>query len=164
MSSVCAPESVTSSLQQHFFPSFPSPQLSAPRYFPPPHNGLPLRAANTSLRRNVTYGVENNYDLKLDVYDRADVATPQPTLIFIHGGGWVGGNKEYIVTSLLPWMAQGWNVVNVEYRLAESVAGARRGRRLSLRAAVGCAERREISLRSETHGGYRRIGRRAPGR
>jgi acetyl esterase/lipase len=67
---------------------------------------------------NVTYGVENNYDLKLDVYDRADVATPQPTLIFIHGGGWVGGNKEYIVTSLLPWMAQGWNVVNVEYRLA----------------------------------------------
>jgi acetyl esterase/lipase len=67
---------------------------------------------------NITYGVENNHQLKLDVYGRADVTAPQPTLIFIHGGGWVGGNKEYIVTSLLPWMALGWNVVNVEYRLA----------------------------------------------
>jgi acetyl esterase/lipase len=67
---------------------------------------------------NIVYGVQNGYDLRLDVYDRIDVTTPQPTLIFIHGGGWVGGTKEYIVTSLLPWIAQGWNVVDVEYRLA----------------------------------------------
>ncbi len=67
---------------------------------------------------NIVYGTQNGYELRLDVYDRIDVITPQPTLIFIHGGGWVGGTKEYIVTSLLPWMAQGWNVVNVEYRLA----------------------------------------------
>ncbi len=67
---------------------------------------------------NIVYGVQNGYDLRVDVYDRIDVTTPQPTLIFIHGDGWVGGTKEYIVTSLLPWMAQGWNVVDVEYRLA----------------------------------------------
>lgn len=67
---------------------------------------------------NVVYGVQNGYDLRLDVYDRIDVTTPEPTLIFIHGGGWVGGTKEYIVTSLMPWLAQGWNVVDVEYRLA----------------------------------------------
>jgi acetyl esterase/lipase len=38
--------------------------------------------------------------------------------MFIHGGGWVGGTKEAITTALLPWLAMGWNVVNVEYRMA----------------------------------------------
>jgi len=67
---------------------------------------------------NVTYLTANNYEAKLDVYSRTDVTTPQPTLIWIHGGGWVGGNKESATFSLLPYMEMGWNVVNVEYRLA----------------------------------------------
>jgi len=67
---------------------------------------------------NVTYLTANNFDAKLDVYTRTDVTTPQPTLIWIHGGGWTGGNKEGALFSLLPYMEMGWNVVNVEYRLA----------------------------------------------
>ena len=67
---------------------------------------------------NVTYLTANNYEAKLDVYARTDVTTPQPTLIWIHGGGWTGGNKEGATFSLLPYMEMGWNVVNVEYRLA----------------------------------------------
>ena len=66
---------------------------------------------------NITYVTANNFDAKLDVYSRTD-ATPLPTLIWIHGGGWVGGNKESATFSLLPYMEIGWNVVNVEYRLA----------------------------------------------
>src|ERR1051326_7700657 len=67
---------------------------------------------------NVTYLVANNYEDKLDVYHRRDAASPQPTLIYIHGGGWVGGTKEASQMSLVPWLEMGWNVVNVEYRLA----------------------------------------------
>lgn len=67
---------------------------------------------------NVTYLTANNYEAKLDVYSRTDVTAPQPTLIWIHGGGWVGGNKESATFSLLPYMEMGWNVVNVDYRLA----------------------------------------------
>jgi acetyl esterase/lipase len=67
---------------------------------------------------NITYLTANSFDAKLDVYSRSDVTTPQPTLIFIHGGGWTGGNKESAAFSLLPYMEMGWNVVNVEYRLA----------------------------------------------
>src|SRR6266571_7857668 len=67
---------------------------------------------------NITYLTANNFDAKLDVYSRTDVTTPQPTLIWIHGGGWTGGNKEGATLSLLPYMEMGWNVVNVEYRLA----------------------------------------------
>ncbi len=67
---------------------------------------------------NITYGVQNNYETKLDVYKRRDIGTtPQPTLIFIHGGGWVGGSKDSSLFSFLPFLEMGWNVVNVEYRL-----------------------------------------------
>jgi acetyl esterase/lipase len=67
---------------------------------------------------NVTYLVANNYEDKLDIYKRRDTTEPQPTLIWIHGGGWTGGTKEAATMSLLPWFEMGWNVVNVEYRLA----------------------------------------------
>ena len=67
---------------------------------------------------NITYSVNNNYESKLDIYKRRDATGPQPTLIWIHGGGWTGGNKESAVMSLMPWFEIGWNVVNVEYRLA----------------------------------------------
>jgi len=66
---------------------------------------------------NVTYLNMGGVDLKLDVYKRRTAATPQPTLIYMHGGFWVAGNKEGAIMSLLPWMEMGWNVVNVEYRL-----------------------------------------------
>lgn len=67
---------------------------------------------------NITYLVANNFEAKLDVYKRRDAQGPQPTLIFTHGGGWVGGNKETAILSFLPYLEMGWNVVNVEYRLA----------------------------------------------
>src|SRR5947207_11538062 len=72
---------------------------------------------------NITYLTANNFEAKLDVYTRSDVTTPQPTMMWIHGGGWTGGNKEGATFSLLPYMEMGWNVVNVEYRLAKSSVG-----------------------------------------
>lgn len=66
---------------------------------------------------NITYLVAGNYELKLDVYKRRDIGTPQPTLIFIHGGGWVQGTKEQSLMAVVPWLEMGWNVVNVDYRL-----------------------------------------------
>ena len=67
---------------------------------------------------NVTYLTASGYDSKLDIYKRKDTTTPQPTVIFIHGGGWILGTKEAALMSLIPWMEMGWNVVNVEYRMA----------------------------------------------
>ena len=67
---------------------------------------------------NVTYLTANGFEAKLDVYRRRDVQTPQPTLVFYHGGGWIGGTKEGSFMSVMPWLEMGWNVVNVEYRMA----------------------------------------------
>ena len=67
---------------------------------------------------NVTYLVENGYEDKLDIYQRRNATGPQPTLLYIHGGGWTGGTKEGAFMSVVPWLEMGWTVVNVEYRLA----------------------------------------------
>jgi acetyl esterase/lipase len=79
-------------------------------------------AADITLRYqitpNVTYLTANNFDAKLDVYAVRGAAAPAPTLIYIHGGGWTGGTKEGSSLTFLPFLQMGWNVVNVEYRLA----------------------------------------------
>ncbi|MEO8097574.1 MAG: alpha/beta hydrolase [Acidobacteriota bacterium] len=69
------------------------------------------------MRPNITYLTMGGMDLKLDVYQKRNVTTPQPTLVYMHGGFWVAGNKEAAIVNLLPWMEMGWNVINVEYRL-----------------------------------------------
>ena len=68
---------------------------------------------------NITYLTANNWEAKLDVYQARDAATPGPTLIYFHGGGWVQGSKEASSLTFLPFLNMGWNVVNVEYRLAK---------------------------------------------
>ena len=66
---------------------------------------------------NVTYLTMGDTQLKMDIYRRRTATTPQPAIIYMHGGFWVAGNKEGAIMNLLPWMEMGWNVVNVEYRL-----------------------------------------------
>jgi acetyl esterase/lipase len=73
---------------------------------------------NYRVTANLTYLTASNYESKLDIYSRRDATTPQPTVVFFHGGFWAAGTKEASLLSLLPWMEMGWNVVNVEYRLA----------------------------------------------
>jgi acetyl esterase/lipase len=67
---------------------------------------------------NITYQLANQYEAKLDLYLPRNGEKPAPTLIYIHGGGWVGGTKESVALRLLPYMKLGMAVVNVEYRLA----------------------------------------------
>jgi acetyl esterase/lipase len=68
---------------------------------------------------NITYLTTNNWDAKLDVYQARGTTTPNQTLVYVHGGGWTGGTKESSALTFLPFLEMGWNVVNVEYRLAK---------------------------------------------
>ena len=72
-----------------------------------------------SIIPNITYSTANNYDCKLDAYVRKGTGGPTPTVIHIHGGGWVAGRKETAILGLLPYFEMGFSVVNVEYRLAQ---------------------------------------------
>ncbi len=85
----------------------------------PPSAQWAVRAANNyQTTANVTYLTANGYESKLDIYSRRGATTPQPTVVYFHGGFWAAGAKEGSLMSLIPWMEMGWNVVNVEYRLA----------------------------------------------
>ena len=67
---------------------------------------------------DLVYSTANGYENKLDLYLPREKSDPRPTLVYIHGGGWVSGAKESSVLRLLPYLRLGMNVVNVEYRLA----------------------------------------------
>jgi acetyl esterase/lipase len=67
---------------------------------------------------NITYLTANNWEAKLDLYLPKELSGPNPTLIYIHGGGWTGGSKEGSLFTFMPYLEKGWSVVNVEYRLA----------------------------------------------
>src|SRR4051812_20239128 len=69
---------------------------------------------------DIVYGTANNTTLKLDVWYQHEITTPQPTLVYIHGGGWIFGTKETSVLQFLPFLEKGWRVVNIEYRMASN--------------------------------------------
>ena len=73
---------------------------------------------NYQVTANLTYLTASNYESKLDIYWRRGATVPQPPVVYYHGGFWAAGTKEGSLLQLLPWMEMGWNVVNVEYRLA----------------------------------------------
>lgn len=77
-----------------------------------------LFANHYSFSPDITYGTANNIPLKLDVWHRQDAKTPVPTVIYIHGGGWVFGDKAGADPLLMPYLQKGWNAVNVDYRMA----------------------------------------------
>jgi acetyl esterase/lipase len=64
------------------------------------------------------YGLHGNIPLKLDFWEPKDNDKPIPTLIYIHGGGWLFGDRTGATPQLLPYFALGWNIVNVDYRMS----------------------------------------------
>jgi len=74
-------------------------------------------AADYQIVPNIVYGVADNFETRLDLYRPRGDRGPLPTLIQIHGGGWVGGSKEGNALRFLPYLEMGWAVVNVQYRL-----------------------------------------------
>ena len=82
------------------------------------------------LEQDVVYYSVDGMDLRLDIFVpdnrlgeppwwEADDRGAKPTIIYIHGGGWVGGAKEDATLILLPFIARDWVVISVDYRLAK---------------------------------------------
>jgi acetyl esterase/lipase len=83
-----------------------------------------------SLSTDINYGTSN--EQKLDIYSQGQwVGEPDywksdtivhPTLIYIHGGGWLGGTKGQITPFIIPYLERGWNVITLDYRTGEGTA------------------------------------------
>ena len=73
---------------------------------------------------NLVYTNINNWEGKLDYYQPKS-NTKLPLVIYIHGGGWTHGNKEAEYDKFKVFLANGYAVANIEYRLAnQAVAPA----------------------------------------
>ncbi|OTG81856.1 alpha/beta hydrolase [Acinetobacter sp. ANC 4558] len=70
------------------------------------------------IHSNIIY--MNNPTLHFDLYQPADIAAlgQRPTIIWIHGGGWVSGSKENARGYFKRLADQGYNVIAVEYQFA----------------------------------------------
>lgn len=70
------------------------------------------------VKNNIAYQIAP--DLHLDVYQAADVYTraPRPTIVWIHGGGWISGSKQHARGYFKRLAAAGYNVIAVQYPLA----------------------------------------------
>lgn len=66
-------------------------------------------------RAEVSYGPH-----ALNVLDfwQAEGNGPRPLLVYIHGGGWVSGDKELKATDLRPFLDRGISCASINYRLS----------------------------------------------
>ncbi|MCL6642669.1 MAG: alpha/beta hydrolase, partial [Candidatus Bipolaricaulota bacterium] len=91
------------------------------------HPGVDPRSASLSAQpplpteRDVTYCTLDGVELKMDIYRPQQVgAAPTPALLYVHGGGWTGGDKRSGegIRDIPELLARGYLVAAVNYRLA----------------------------------------------
>ena len=82
------------------------------------------------VEHDVVYRIAGDKNLRLNVYlpDEFIGEPPwwtndgkgkKPTLLYIHGGGWVVGSKDERVLNVLPYVYRDWVVISINYRLAK---------------------------------------------
>ena len=105
-----------------------------------------LASFHYGIGANIPYVTINNSTSHLDVWENHASKVPVPVLIYIHGGGWVFGDKGGSPNSFLPYIERGWDVVNVEYRMASSASapGAVEDVRCALRWVYNNAAQRHF--------------------
>lgn len=73
---------------------------------------------------DVTYKTSDSIDHKLDIYLPQKSDKKFPVLIFLHGGGWIGGDKAfpekfYLNDFILKFVQSGYAVVSANYTLLD---------------------------------------------
>jgi acetyl esterase/lipase len=80
---------------------------------------FPMRHPEVERIRDITFTRVAGINLKLDVYRPRSRPTACPTLLQIHGGGWVIGTKnQQGVPLMLQLASRGWVCVSANYRLS----------------------------------------------
>ena len=102
----------------------------------------------------------NNTPLKLDVWYPRDNPNPTPTLVYIHGGGWIFGSKEGAVYQLVA--VSGKRLARRQCRISNGGQFARSGggRRYALRSALDLSKCQTIEFRHFEDRSDRTFGRR----
>jgi acetyl esterase/lipase len=80
--------------------------------------GVPLLAAEEiQVEKNLVYATKDKKDLKLDAYLPTGNG-PKPSVVVIHGGGWMSGSKWQLGRYAAALAKRGVNTFAINYRLA----------------------------------------------
>ena len=72
-----------------------------------------------TIQSDVTYCTVDGVDLKMDVYPASSPSGPAPAIVWVHGGGWTGGDKlGELANWLVPLSRAGFVGFSLNYRLA----------------------------------------------
>ncbi|MCX7711817.1 MAG: alpha/beta hydrolase fold domain-containing protein [Clostridia bacterium] len=98
-----------------------------------PQQAAPVRYISTlfykaDVEKDLVYKEVKNFkgeqqELKLDVYQPSgDTASARPAIVFVHGGGLVGGSKDeaYFKNFCTDFVKKGYVVFSIDYRLREN--------------------------------------------
>jgi acetyl esterase/lipase len=77
-----------------------------------------LHAADFTTTKDVEYGRAGAKPLLLDVLAPPRAAHPHPCIVFVHGGGWIGGDKKDMTPFAEAAARAGYVCFNINYRLA----------------------------------------------
>jgi acetyl esterase/lipase len=69
--------------------------------------------------KNVEYKNIDGKSLRLDIYKPKSLSKPAPLLVYIHGGGWVSGQRSDYLVYLVAFAEKGYITATVSYRLLE---------------------------------------------
>lgn len=69
--------------------------------------------------KDVVYLQASGKDVHLDVYRNTAFEGPRPVLVYVHGGAWWKGEKPAGWGGFRAYLAAGFSVVTVEYRLTD---------------------------------------------
>jgi acetyl esterase/lipase len=67
--------------------------------------------------KNIEYKNAGGKSLQLDLYRPRNLSGPAPLLVFIHGGGWSGGDRKDYLVYLLSFARKGYVTATISYRL-----------------------------------------------
>lgn len=86
------------------------------------YSSIQYTEAQLTTVSNQTYGTATNYQgqtvsLALDVYLPPDIGTPRPTIVTVHGGGFVSGARTSMTGTAKGYARRGYAAVNISYRL-----------------------------------------------
>ncbi len=81
------------------------------------------QASEAALEKHVPPGIVSRIDLaygdgddeRFDINYPAGTSTPRPTIVWVHGGGWVAGSKQGVANYLKVLAGHGYTTVGVEY-------------------------------------------------
>ncbi len=71
--------------------------------------------------KDIIYKTIDSTELKLDIYHSKNITESAPLLIFIHGGGWVKGDKQDYRGYLIDFAKKGYITATIQYRFVNKV-------------------------------------------